>query len=223
MARVNLIPPARRRGSGKPRFAVPAGRPGTELILGVLALILLLGSISVFVVERRSLSEARAAVVEAEADSSRLHAAVERVERIQRVQSRLEERIEVLESVVDGRLYWLRLMETLSRSLPAYVWLERVDRQDLGPEQIRIAGASFANAAITDYMRGLEASPELRDVRLVEVSRSRRDSIDIQQFTLVAAEEGRRTPNVAPDSTAGPGEDPREIEPAERPPEREAR
>lgn len=217
--RVNLIPPARQRGSRKPRFAVP-GRPGAELILGGLALVLLLGSISLFVVERRSLSEARAAIFEAEADSARLHGAVERVERIQRAQTRLAERIEVLEGVLDGRLYWLRLMETLSRSLPAFVWLERVERQDLGPEQVRIAGASFANAAITDYMRGLEASPELRDVRLVGVSRSRRDSVDVQQFTLVAWQEGRPVPDVAPDSTAGPEAGRPEVEPARETEER---
>ncbi len=205
----------------KPRFAVPAGRPGHELILAVLALILLFGSIALFVVERRSLSEARGAVLEAEADSARLHEAVERVERMQRAQTRLAERIELLEGVVDGRLYWLRLMETLSRSLPAYVWLERVDRQDLEPEQVRIAGASFANAAVTDFMRGLEASPELRDVRLVEVSRSRRDSVDIQQFTLVAGREQQPIPDVRPDSTTDEGRP--EIEPTERPPEREDR
>ncbi|MGH7570275.1 MAG: PilN domain-containing protein [Gemmatimonadota bacterium] len=213
MARVNLIPQARQREARMPRVALPLGRPGGELILGALALILLIGSAAVFAVERRSLSEAQAAVVEAQADSARLHGAVEKVERIQHAQTRMAERIELLESVMDGRLYWPRLMETLSRTLPAYVWLERVDREEPGGERIEIAGASFANAAITDFMRGLEASPELRDVALVEVSRSLRDSLDVQQFRLVAVEQGRRIPDVAPDSTAGDAE----IDPVEGP------
>lgn len=219
MARVNLIPPERRRGSARKRLAGPSGLPGAEVVLGALVLLLLLAAIVLFVGERRDLSEARAAVVEARADSARLHGAVERVERIQNAQTRLAQRIEILEGVVDGRLYWLRLMETLSRTLPSYVWLEQVDRQDLGTQEIRIEGASFANAAITDYMRGLEAAPELRDVRLVEVARSRRDSIDIQRFTLVAGAEGWRTPTVGPDSTARQDGSPREIEPAPSPPD----
>ncbi|MGH7557956.1 MAG: PilN domain-containing protein [Gemmatimonadota bacterium] len=215
MARVNLIPQARRRDMRRRRVALPQGRPGAELILGAFVLILLIGSVAAFAVERRSLSEARAAVVVAQADSARLHGVVEQVERIQRAQTRMAERIELLESVIDGRLYWPRLMETLSRTLPAYVWLERVDRQEPGAGRIQIAGASFANAAITDFMHGLEASPELRDVALVEVSRSLRDSLDVQQFTVVATEEDRRIPDVAPDSTTVDGRP--EIDPVERP------
>lgn len=211
MARVNLIR-SRHREARASRIAVAWRQPSPELVLGMVALILLAGSIVAYVGERRSLSEARAAVVEAEADSARFEGAVERVRQLERAQARLEARIELLEGVVDGRLYWLRFMETLSRVLPAYVWLERLDRQDVGPEEIRVVGASFANAAITDLMRELEASPEVRGVRLVEVSRSRRDSLDVQQFTLVAGLEAYRTFRV-PDTTASPAR--LEIEPAE--------
>ena len=221
MARVNLIPPIRRRERRRPRIAIALGRPTPEVILGAIGTLLLAGFITAFVVERRALSEARAAVVEAQADSTRLRGVVTRVERIQRTQARLAERIEILEGVVDGRHYWLRFMETLSRSLPPYVWLELVDRRDLGPEEIRIAGASFANGAITDFMRDLESSEELRDVRLVQVSRSRRDSLDVQQFTLVAAQERRPVPEVVPDSTAV--KERSEVEAAEKPGEEEER
>lgn len=214
MVRVNLIPSLRHRAPRGRRLALPAGRPGGELMLGALTLILLLGSIAIFVVERRTLAEARAEIVRAEADSARLHGAVARVERMERSQTRLAERIEFLEGVVDGRFYWLRLFETLSRSLPAYAWLERVDHQDLEPGQVRISGASFASAVITDFMRELEASPELRDVRLVEVSRSRRDSVDVQQFTLVAGKDTPTIPPISPDSAAATESRPREIEPA---------
>ena len=62
MARVNLIPPERRRGSARKRLAGPSGLPGAEVVLGALALLFLLAAIVLFVGERRNLSEARAAV-----------------------------------------------------------------------------------------------------------------------------------------------------------------
>jgi Tfp pilus assembly protein PilN len=139
---------------------------------------------------------------------------------MEQTQARLAERMEVLEDVVEGRLYGLRLMETLARSLPAYVWLERVDREDLGADEVRIAGVSFANAAVTDLMRDLESSSELQRVRLVEIVRARRDSLDVQQFTLVGTFEGHRIPTLTADSTAG-GQP--EIEPADRPEDGEDR
>jgi Tfp pilus assembly protein PilN len=215
MVRVNLIPSDRRRQRRRPRVGLPVGRPSPELFLGGIGALLLLTAIALFVGERRTLSEARAAVVEARADSSRLHDAVVRVSRMEQTQARLAERMELLEAVVDGRLYGLRLMETLARSLPAYVWLERVDREDLGADEVRIAGVSFANAAITGLMRDLESSSELQRVRLVQIARARRDSLDVQQFTLVAKFEGHRIPTLIADSTAGGGRP--EIEPADRP------
>lgn len=220
MVRVNLVPSERRRGGRRPRLAFPVGRPSPELFLGGIGALLLLAAIALFVGERRTLAEARAAVVVARADSSRLHDAVARVTRMEQTQAHLAERMELLEDVVDGRLYGLRLMETLARSLPAYVWLERVDREDLDADQVRIAGVSFANAAITDLMRDLEISSELQSVRLVEIARARRDSLDVQQFTLVATFEGHRNPTLTADSTAGGRP---EIEPADGPEEGEDR
>lgn len=211
MVRVNLVPSDGRRERRHPRLALPAGRPSAEVLVGGAGLVLLLVAILLFVGERRTLAEARAAVVEARADSSRLHEAVARVTRMEQTQARLAERMELLEDVVDGRLYGLRLMETLARSVPAYAWLERVDREDLGPDEIRISGVSFANAAITDLMRDLESSSELQRVRLVEIARARRDSLDVQQFTLVATFEGHRIPTVTADSMAAGGRP--EIEP----------
>ena len=211
MVRVNLVPSDGRRERRHPRLALSAGRPSAEVLVGGAGLVLLLVAILLFVGERRTLAEARAAVVEARADSSRLHEAVARVTRMEQTQARLAERMELLEDVVDGRLYGLRLMETLARSVPAYAWLERVDREDLGPDEIRISGVSFANAAITDLMRDLESSSELQRVRLVEIARARRDSLDVQQFTLVATFEGHRIPTVTADSMAAGGRP--EIEP----------
>lgn len=220
MVRVNLVPSERRRERRRPRVALPVGRPSPELFLGGLGVLLLLAATLLFVGERRTLAEARAAIVVARADSSRLHDAVARVTRMEQTQARLGERMELLEDVVDGRLYGLRLMETLARSLPAYVWLERLDREDLGADEIRIAGVSFANAAITALMRDLESSSELQRVRLVEIVRARRDSLDVQQFTLVATFEGHRVPTMTADSTAG-GQP--EIEPADGPEDGEDR
>jgi Tfp pilus assembly protein PilN len=221
MVRVNLVPTERRRERRRPRVAIPAGRPSPELFLAGIGAVLLLAAIVLFIGERRTLAEARAAVVVARADSSRLHDAVARVTRMEQTQARLAERMELLEDVVDGRLYGLRLMETLARSLPAYVWLERVDREDLAADEVRIAGVSFANAAITGLMRDLESSSELQRVRLVEIARARRDSLDVQQFTLVATFEGHRIPTFTADSTAGGGRP--EIEPADGPEDGEDR
>lgn len=192
MVRINLTPGERSREPRQRRVpSVSIRKPewmstSPSVIVGLVGLVVLLVAAFLYFGERRGISEARAAIEEAQADSVRFHTEVARVRAMEDVQSSLVARVEILEEVVDGRLFWIRLLETLSLQLPDFTWLEAVNQEDLPPEEIRIAGATFSNPAITAYMRGLEASPELRDVRLVGVTRALRQEVPVQTFTLLA-------------------------------------
>lgn len=192
MVRINLTPGEKSRETKArraPRVSIRrpnwlAGSP--SLLVGLVGLLILLAAVFLYFGERRGISQARAAIEDARADSARFHTEIARVRAMEDVQTQLVARVDVLEQVVDGRLFWIRLLETLSLQLPEYTWLEGVNQEDLPPEEIRIAGATFSNPAITAYMRGLEASPELQSVRLVGVTRALRQETPVQTFTLLA-------------------------------------
>lgn len=209
MVRINLAPgerPGRARRPGLPTLRVPSAESplrSPSTVMALLGLVALLAVVFLYFGERRAVAGVEAAIAGAEADSAELHDAVVRVRQMETAQRHLVQRVEMLESVIEGRLYWVALMEALSRTLPPYTWLEVVDREELGPEEIRIAGATFANAAVTDYMRGLEGSAELQDVTLVGVSRVQQDSIAYQGFTLIADFEGYEAAVIAPPQTEG--------------------
>lgn len=193
MVRINLTPGEKKRDAPArriPKLTIP--RPdwlttSPSMLVGLVGLVVLLVAVFLYFGERRGISEAHAAIEEAQADSARFHTQIARVRGMEEVQSQLVARVDVFEEVVDGRLFWVRLLETLSLQLPEYTWLEAINQEDLPPEEIRIAGATFSNPAITAYMRGLEASPELRAVRLVGVTRAMRQEVPVQTFTLLAA------------------------------------
>lgn len=192
--RINLAPGERkptRTRQERTLPSIPSGVPAwlpssPGVLVGLAGLLALLLAVFFYFGERRAVEETRVAIEEAQADSVRLHNQVVRVQAMEAAQAELAARVDMMENVVDGRLYWIQFMESLSRSLPPYTWLEMIDREDLGADQVRIAGATFSNAAVTEYMRGLEASPLLRGVTLVGVSRTQQDSIQYQSFTLVA-------------------------------------
>lgn len=192
MVRINLKPGEKDREPRTSRIpSVRVPRPdwvtaSPSLLVGLVGLVVLLVAVFLYFGERRGISQAQAAIAQAQADSARFHTEIARVRAMEEVQSQLVARVDVLEEVVDGRLFWILLLESLSRQLPEYTWLEAVNQEDLPPEEIRIAGATFSNPAITAYMRGLEASPELRAVRLVGVTRALRQEVPVQTFTLLA-------------------------------------
>ncbi|HET9333689.1 MAG TPA: PilN domain-containing protein [Gemmatimonadota bacterium] len=223
MVRINLTPGEKSRepkARRAPRVSVrrPEWLSGSpSLLVGLVGLLVLLAAVFLYFGERRGISQARAAIEDARADSARFHTEIARVRAMEDVQSQLVARVDILEEVVDGRLFWIRLLETLSLQLPEYTWLEAVNQEDLPPEEIRIAGATFSNPAITAYMRGLEASPELQSVRLVGVTRALRQETPVQTFTLLATFENfdpvvitppDTTAVVIPDTTAVTEEQP---------------
>lgn len=209
MPRINLAPGEKQERAKSartsPRFQVerPAWLPTSPTFLaGAGAMILLLIAVFFYFGEKRALAETTEAIADAETDSARYQGIVARVRALETVQARLASRVEVMEQVVEGRFFWIDLMETLSMALPEYTWIEKVDQEELTGDQIRIAGGTFANAAVTDYMRGLESSQHLGDVSLVGVSRVEKDDAQYQAFTLIATFEGfRATVIAAPDTT----------------------
>lgn len=215
MVRINLTPGEKGREPRPSRIpSVRVPRPdwvtaSPSVLVGLVGLAVLLVAVFLYFGERRGISQAQAAIEEAQADSARFHTEIARVRAMEDVQSHLVARVDVLEEIVDGRLFWIRLLESLSRQLPEYTWLEAVNQEDLPPEEIRIAGATFSNPAITAYMRGLEASPELRAVRLVGVTRALRQEVPVQTFTLLATFENFDPVVITPpDTTAATEEEP---------------
>ena len=207
MPRINLVPGekqerGRTRALAAPSFSKPSWLSlSPTVVTGFAALVVLLLCVFFYFGERRALAQTESAIETAEADSSRLHDSVLRVRALEEAQSRLAGRVQIMEQVVDGRLFWIESMEVLSAALPEHTWLEKIDQQDLTPDQIRIAGGTFTNAAVTDYMRGLEASPQLGDVTLVGVSRVEKDQVDYQSFTVVATFENYRAVIISPPDT----------------------
>jgi len=205
--RINLAPGERQertKVARGPKFKME--RPSwlsasPTFLMGGAAMVFLLLAVFLYFGEKRALAGTTEEIAEAEVDSTRYQGIVDRVRALETVQARLASRVEIMEQVVEGRFFWVDLMETLSETLPEYTWLEVVDQEGLSSNQIRIAGGTYTNAAVTDYMRGLESSPHLGDVSLVGVSRVEKDDAQYQAFTLITSFEGFRATVVAPADT----------------------
>ena len=110
MVRINLTPGEKKREAPArrlPKLSVP--RPdwlttSPSMLVGLVGLVVLLVAVFLYFGERRGISEAHAAIEEAQADSARFHTQIARVRGMEEVQSLLVARVDVLEEVVEGRL-----------------------------------------------------------------------------------------------------------------------
>jgi len=95
-----------------------------------------------------------------------------------------QNRLTLIQNLEKERHGPIRLMETLSRILPAdQLWL--ITLKENGPE-IRIEGISLSNEILAEYIKRLEASPWINQVDLVQSIQGLYKNVKVKQFTLTA-------------------------------------
>jgi Tfp pilus assembly protein PilN len=74
----------------------------------------------------------------------------------------------MIQEIDAGRYIWPRILDEVSRAIPPYTWLERIEYSGGGPEPtFVISGRTGSLPALTRFMDALEASPFLRGIELV--------------------------------------------------------
>jgi Tfp pilus assembly protein PilN len=195
---INLLPSSTGRrnargGSGK-TFGLPKlpaiGADPWYLGLGAAAaLVLVFGGWS-FWSTSGATTRLQAQIEQEVTDSTRYATTIALVTALTERQDTIRQKIEVIRSVDTRRFVWPRILDEISRSLPAFTWVTSLSSSD-GPEvpggpAITLEGAAGSTQALTRFMKNLEASPVLRDVTLVTTEQVNSEGRAFNRFTLEA-------------------------------------
>lgn len=174
MIEVNLLPGGKRRAPRRPKLAIPVpslkGLPGDPWVLGVGAFAVVAALVIgyLFLSTRERYGELEAQVEAAAADSARYAGLIEAIERLRARRDSIAQRVAIIQEIDGDRYVWPHIMDELGAALPDYTWLVGLVQLEGGSTpRFRIDGRAGNNFAITRFMRNLEASPFVREVRLV--------------------------------------------------------
>jgi Tfp pilus assembly protein PilN len=134
------------------------------------------------------------------ADSARFAATIALVSDLQARQDTIRAQIAVIRDVDQRRFVWPRLMDEVSRALPAFTWITQITSTPAaaptGEEdatEVRAVGPAFtiqgnagSTQALTRFMKNLEDSHFIRDVTLVTSEQVDADGRTIHRYTLEA-------------------------------------
>lgn len=102
----------------------------------------------------------------------------------------ISQRLELVRSLDEGRFVWPHLMDEISRALPAYTWLTSMRQNGTEPRvEVQVDGLSANPLAITRFVRNLQSSPYVADVRILGSQQERVNNVATQAFKLVLAYE----------------------------------
>lgn len=209
MIEINLLPagekkrrPAGRAGAARRGPSLPQ-LPGDPYAigLGAVAVLLFVGMGFAYWRVDAGRAEAEARVEQAKQDSVRFTSTIQLVSAMEARQDTIESKIQVIRGVDERRYMWPHLLDEISRALPPYTWLTKIaaagpaspppaDSAAARPAPVgpafSLEGNTGSTQALTRFMKGLEASPFIRDVTLVTSEQTSTEGRTYQKFTLEA-------------------------------------
>lgn len=180
MIEVNLRPDGKKgkkRGGTRRSFALPkvSGVPSDPWILsaGALSLVALVVCAWFFLDVSGEAEELEVRIEAAQADSARFADVIARAETLTEQRDSIAARVAVIQEIDGARYVWPHLMDEVGRAIPDFTWINRLLQVSPPPNlAFRVHGQAATVFALTIFLENLEASPFIRDARLVSADQA---------------------------------------------------
>ncbi len=98
----------------------------------------------------------------------------------------IRERLELVKGLDEGRFVWPHFLDELSRALPEFTWLTAIRVSTPLPElTVQVDGLAANPLAITRFVRNLQASEYVEQVRIMGSQQTEIDNVSAHAFKLV--------------------------------------
>ncbi len=197
---MNLLPGGKRgapgaRGRGR-KFSLPKFEglgetmKGDPWVIAVVALAIVSSlhlGYTLFT-QSRTIARLDDEIVIQQADSSRYAENIAAADSLRARQDTIQQKSQIIRTIDADRYVWAHILDEVSGALPDFTWLTSL-QQTAGTAsdvEFRIDGMTGATAALTRFMRDLEESAFLRDVRLVSQEQTQQGAKLVHNFVLMA-------------------------------------
>jgi Tfp pilus assembly protein PilN len=198
MIEVNLLPESQKKSRGKAKRPAGGGGgledalKGRNLWNGALAVACVVVPAAAGVIwwgQRTDAASFDIRLEAATADSARLADLRLVSDSLSERRTQIRDRVALVEQLDRNRFVWPHLLDEISRALPRLAWLSNLRQMSPLPNVgVQIQGIAANPLAITEFVRNLEASDYVTDVRILgSQKQSLNDGeLSVQAFTLTA-------------------------------------
>lgn len=201
MIEVNLHPTGgKARKGGRKKFSVPAwadrsraaGEGRDPWTVAAVAAIVVAGLAigGMWYAQRSDAAELEMRLEEAREDSTRLADLRVLSDSLIDRERQIRERLELVRGLDEGRFIWPHLLDEISSALPQYTWLTAIRVATPLPDlTVQIDGVAANPLAVTRFVRNLQASEYVRQVRIMGSQQAEVENVAAQAFKLLVSYE----------------------------------
>ncbi len=174
MIRINLLP--------KEQRIRRAPVNTTRILAAVGAVIVLLAMAYGWYWLNGEVGRLETAIQQTRADLKRFEELAKQVDKYRAEKKRLEEKIQVIGTLLAAQAGPVRLIDELSKALPNEVWLTAFSRTG---KRLEISGVAFSNFNVATLMTNLgKVSEIISNVDLVVSEKSTVEQVPVERFTI---------------------------------------
>jgi Tfp pilus assembly protein PilN len=131
-------------------------------------------------------------------DSIRYAEAIAAADSLEARRDTIQQKAAIIREIDSDRFVWAHILDEVSAALPDFTWLTGIQQTGAAPAapaaaaqatptvEFRIDGMTGLTQALTRFMRDLEDSPFIRDVRLVSQEQIQQGQRLVHNFVLMA-------------------------------------
>jgi type IV pilus assembly protein PilN len=157
MIRINLL--AAERATTKKR-AVSFQLAGQQVTIG--CALILIATVGLIGWRYWSLghesADLDAKISAAQQETGRLHSVIQQVQQFEQRRAQLQQRVVLIEQLRNGQTGPVHMLDQVSRSLPAMLWLTELKQNDKVPGEVTIDGRCTTLTGLSDFVANLEAT-----------------------------------------------------------------
>lgn len=173
MIRINLLPVR--------EISAEVGRR-QELMIAGIALALTVALIAgLYLSQAHKKSKLVSDVAGLKKEIETLEVQLKEIGNLQKDVKALEEKLKIIDSLSKKKAGPVRVMESLSASLPARLWL--TEFREAGGN-VSISGLAIDNQTVADFLRALSSHPYFNNVDLVETTQVDQEGIPLKRFSI---------------------------------------
>lgn len=181
MIRINLIP-REEQISGK-----NAGPNWTNISIVIAPIVFLLALASLSMYQSHQIMVLEMMINDEESAMAHYGPAIEKIRTLRQEKGDVQNRLDAIESLDRNRRLAVRILETINRSVPRYLWIDNLDETGLEGGTVVIEGNTFSNLSVSDFIDRLEESELFETVDLTITKEERIGTNKVVQFSILAA------------------------------------